>query len=1303
MNMQRHTVQSDSSRGPRTLLLGGCALLLVLGGMGSAMAQLPPGQPVLIYSDDFNASTNSDPPNGWRPFNWDFVDGDRGDWELYNSSIACAQDRWLPQAIREDDSDQPSGRDGQHILVVRNTLAGRSILNPDKTNVRIEFDFRGGRGSRLGAAWAVTDSNGDRLVDDAYLFYFSNIPRKNQTPARKANWHLVKREAGVDTEVATGVVDATADATWQQYYTVARNACYRLRVDFHCGYTRVQVKQFQCTSSSSCTVDSDWLTLVEFDFTLTGPDLSPGGIGFFSGSDSSRQPENYYDNFEFSSWGESCSWEEPCTEWTAWDEVNREPLVFKHLYEGGLIDYSAGRLVPNRKIDVATTSPDPLDTDTYCDGWKLLVDLPDVIGTSDTAKVSHYLQDTATAVDFLSDGGGGFSWSPDYDEDEASATYNPVPMVADGATPIAASLMDAYDWYVDMRESGGRWEIDSAEECRKWYVVLITDGADTCATPGNFACDTGQAAEQFASPSVGGGTAVPIFTIGFSESVSDAPPELTCISTATGGQYFGARNASELKDALYNVITQLNTIDERSFVPFKVSPPPSSASGTASAQDFLVVYPYFIPVGDSTVWDGNLYGFKLDESQPTIPANADCEVDSSAIIVEAVTGKSWDAAARLTEQLAVGSPTRHVFMASDGSGSWARHDLTEIPTNATLRLYLQNVMSVPGGVTDLETQEIVNFVRNIWVDNDTAVTPDPRPDPRPADSPVLGDSYHSQPVIVNPPNRSMFFFDYGYGNANDYPGFMEKQAKRRRVVFGGANDGLLHAFDGGIWDRNRAGTGETYDEQHDLGNGQELFTYLPQAVMPRLYNLTYGKSQDYLVDGQIAVSDVFIDFDGDSDREWRTVAISTMRRGGRGMVALDITQPDPLNASDVPAVSRFPGCIDGTTTGCDGDYPKVLWEFSDTLDADLNSEWDLGWTWSKPAIARIAINDDPNPPDDVFVAFFGGGWDRNQVDETGNFIYGVNIETGDIVYKQNLLVAVPGSPTALDSDIDGFHDRIYFADSDGGIHRLQFPSPGDSAATGADAGTLTRIFDFRSTFADGGFPDRQQFFTRPVMVPALFSGAGYTWALALGTGDRANVDRYDNVNNPVDHFFFMLDIGDTTTRGKDSLVAVDYDDLTGDFDCTAEDSPLDPSIGNFGWYLNLRPNEKVMYDATVINGHVLFPTFDPTPNEIADHNVPDECVPSGGGPTPTPEETPNVDLTGNEVICNAAGLGRAYDLWFECGLGEYGENDDIYTGTESYTIGGTTYVTFTESSFTEGETEEFPNVTGHVVTNWRQD
>jgi hypothetical protein len=227
------------------------------------------------------------------------------------------------------------------------------------------------------------------------------------------------------------------------------------------------------------------------------------------------------------------------------------------------------------------------------------------------------------------------------------------------------------------------------------------------------------------------------------------------------------------------------------------------------------------------------------------------------------------------------------------------------------------------------------------------------------------------------------------------------------------------------------------------------------------------------------------------------------------------------------------------------------------------------------------------------------------------------------------------------------------------------------------------------------------------MVPALFTGTGYTWALALGSGDRANLDRYDDVNDPVDHFFFLLDVGDSTTRGKIDLVGMNYDQVAGDFECTAEDSPLDPSADNYGWYLSLRPNEKVVFEATVINGHVFFPTFDPTPGIFAEHQTVDQCVPAGVGGTPTPTATPNVAFGGDEVICQAAGIGRSYDLWYECGLGEYNEDNDIYTGSEDYTIGGTTYVTFTESGEDDGikggDTIESPNFTGHVVTNWRQD
>ncbi len=141
----------------------------------------------------------------------------------------------------------------------------------------------------------------------------------------------------------------------------------------------------------------------------------------------------------------------------------------------------------------------------------------------------------------------------------------------------------------------------------------------------------------------------------------------------------------------------------------------------------------------------------------------------------------------------------------------------------------------------------------------------------------------------------------------------------------------------------------------------------------------------------------------------------------------------------------------------DGNCPYAA---GDPLCVDY---WDLGWTWSKPAIARIGVYFEDGGgnviPDDVFVAFFGGGWDRRESDLTGNFFYAVDLATGATVVKENIGVSVPGSPAILDSDNDGFHDKVYFGDTNGGVYRIQYPSPFLPAATGADAGILRKIFD----------------------------------------------------------------------------------------------------------------------------------------------------------------------------------------------------------------------------------------------------
>ncbi len=1197
-------------------------------------------------------------------------------------------------------------------------------------------------------------------------------PTSAGDPDRMVRWRIARIEGTDRLEMdvsgvrkwqtlASGLVQPDNPSTVNTGWMIRGERIYTLRLDWYCGNFRVRyaVKWgptgthpddtiiYGCASATDadgvcCDQPGDvwpgcmedcWCTIIEGPMAGIDPNPvieGPGAVGIYnSGAYTMCSIQTYrqgFDNFRAWSFGDECGL--VCSDWCSqdptvapgcgdWQDQRTDVVPFKYLYEGALLDFSAGRNVTPAeemaKIDVDTEAPaydatynHSLDSNPYCNGWNLLEDLPGPSDPTNFDDVRRFLDPMTSAVKYQSS--SGFSWVDSFDNDPVSPNYDPVPLVADGTTPINASLHEAFDWYVDQKTNGA-WATDSYEDCRNWYVVLITDGEEgcefePCSPPGvgdcpasgfrpdqDRVCEAGQAASKFANPGVAGVPALPVYTIGFSESIAEDSP-LQCIADQTGGLFLTAENAGQLANALYEVFYNLET-RRRSFSPFKVAPPPPTTGGNPT-QDSLAVFPLFQPQEGFTLWGGTLYGFPLNSDQPTLPVTGDCQLDTAFLV--------WDASDVLDTQLAAhseGNPKRFVYMGSDTTGDWARHDLATLPDNATLMNEWKDHLGI-SGITDPVAQQVANFVRNIYMDNDFDPSNEsPPPAPRPDGYPAFGEFYHSQPVIVNPPNSPRLYYDYGFGDQG-YGAFITEQSKRRRLVVAGANDGMLHIFDGGFWDRDRGASDETYNEIHDLGTGIELAAWVPQAVMHRLYYITAGgdlehSEPEYLVDGLIAKGDVRIDADGDGDREWRTMVIATMRRGGRGMVALDLTQPDPTDENDdyKPTVSDYAGCRVGTTSGCGGfEWPRLMWEFSDENDADTNCPgglsgddcapyWDLGWTWSKPAIARIAKYG-ATETDDEFIAFFGGGWDKTETDATGRHFYGVDVATGNVVVKEVIGVDLPGGVTALDSDVDGFHDRIYFADTNGGLWRLQYRSPDDPLQTGATAGTLTKIFDF-----SGNFTDRQEFFTRPVPVPVIFDGTGYTWALAFGSGDRANLKRTDS---GIDHFYFVIDGGDTTTRNASLLTPISYADLDGSFTCPS--TTLDPSQNKYGWYLTLRDTEKVMFDATVIDGYVLFPTFDPS-TATASHNVPDQCPGSGAG-----VETPNVS-----VVCRASGVGRTYKLWFECGLGDYSEHNDVITGSEDYTIGGDTYVTFTGSVDSPGATEEFPLLREHSVTNWRQE
>jgi hypothetical protein len=112
------------------------------------------------------------------------------------------------------------------------------------------------------------------------------------------------------------------------------------------------------------------------------------------------------------------------------------------------------------------------------------------------------------------------------------ATYEPV-----GWTPIALSL----------QESGA--DFPKASDTVKNAVVLVTDGLETC---GGDPCAASRAIKN--SPQ-----AVTTNVIGFALADEDQA-NLQCIADESGGLLLGAGNASELSDALFQVLEDLDVV-----------------------------------------------------------------------------------------------------------------------------------------------------------------------------------------------------------------------------------------------------------------------------------------------------------------------------------------------------------------------------------------------------------------------------------------------------------------------------------------------------------------------------------------------------------------------------------------------------------------------------------------------------------------------------------------------------------------------------------------------------------------------
>ncbi len=264
---------------------------------------------------------------------------------------------------------------------------------------------------------------------------------------------------------------------------------------------------------------------------------------------------------------------------------------------------------------------------------------------------------------------------------------------------------------------------------------------------------------------------------------------------------------------------------------------------------------------------------------------------------------------------------------------------------------------------------------------------------------VLGDFVSSAPVFVGAPDGR---FGTVIPEASSYLAFRTSQAGRAETLYAGSNDGMLHAF--------------------DAVTGAERWAFVPGVVFKNLHNLTNPTySHEYFVDGAATVGDAFV------GGGWKTYLVSGLNAGGQSVFALDIT--NPTAASEAGVASKF------------------RWEFTDSNDADL------GYTYSRPAIARMANG--------TWVAIFGNGYNNTvpdgNVSTTGNAVlYVVRLSDGVLLRKIDTGVGMAqdhygiGRPNGLstvgvvDANQDAIADYAYGGDLFGNVWKFDLTSTNPS-------------------------------------------------------------------------------------------------------------------------------------------------------------------------------------------------------------------------------------------------------------------
>lgn len=603
---------------------------------------------------------------------------------------------------------------------------------------------------------------------------------------------------------------------------------------------------------------------------------------------------------------------------------------------------------------------------------------------------------------------------------------------ASGGTPLASAMSEAKLYFDDSKVG------DTAANCRQKFVILITDGSDTLACSGSGSDSQSdqykRRRETVAKARALANAGYFVFVVGFGASMphylkntlnwsayyggTDNPDQVnsttsmytiphgmlypsgitSCQTSSTshhnlgeGDHYYATSNdpgelgisgyaffagsATELQDAISAIRNYIIALLAKSSS-YVAPVVPISQMEKTSSEDRMYLG-MFKPTTNS-FWTGNIkkYGIATaDNGSISLGDIIDASTPPALVMTSqnkiSDTAKSyWSSVVdggdvdkggigeKLLERDLTGNPRKiYTYLGTNS-------DLTH-SSNAFALSNTAITTTTLAVATTTDRDNVIKFIHgwDPWDWNKNGIVGEKR-------DWILGAFIHSRPLVIH----------YSGGD----------------VIYAGANDGMLHAFDD--------------------ATGDELWAFVPPNLLPNLKNFKDQLTLQIFIDGS---PKAYIGTD-------KTVLIFGERRGGNRYIALDVT-------------SRL--------------SPAFLWEISPSR----TGYDELGQTWSAPRIGTIRngsgtkgvafisggyddTHQDPQPP-------------LAPPDAKGTAIYVVDILTGNPIWvysrttkNSEMKYSIPSDIAQVDVNGDGKIDRLYVGDMGGRIWRFDIGDVNQTAS-----------------------------------------------------------------------------------------------------------------------------------------------------------------------------------------------------------------------------------------------------------------